>query len=369
MRPAALAFKTIVAALWLAAILAGAELFVRWQLRPPTQIVAHDENLGWRYLPNVYVPDPRGGALTTNSRGFRGPEREQRERQGKLRILVLGDSYTAGMQVNDDQLFTTQLEKKLNQDGGAKTEVINAGVAAWATDQELLYFESEGKHFSPSIVVLAVAPNDLRESFAKRFFVLTAEGKLKQETKAANLSWLDQLTLHLLNRSATVQWIGSKLGFLDTFSVLRRYYNFTFPVGAGYASDPDFFLKDEPEEVREARRLFEALVLRLASSCREIGAELVVTVLPTKQEFQWPFIASPAYESGLVSSRTKKFAAKNAIPFLDLLSAVRESKDYPLSLFIDSEYHFSERGHGFLAEKMAGFLTKRYSLFSSAGPG
>src|SRR5436305_11488201 len=65
---------------------------------------------------------------------------------GVPRIVVLGDSLTAGLGLAPDEAYPAVLQKKLD-DGGVKWEVVNAGVSGdtsaaglqridWALDQE-----------------------------------------------------------------------------------------------------------------------------------------------------------------------------------------------------------------------------------------
>jgi lysophospholipase L1-like esterase len=71
-----------------------------------------------------YIENPN--SFLTNNLGFHDHEREARNE--KYRILVLGDSFVEGRQVQTDSLFTVRLEQKLSSDG-QKFETINGGVS------------------------------------------------------------------------------------------------------------------------------------------------------------------------------------------------------------------------------------------------
>jgi len=65
---------------------------------------------------------------TTNSLGLRGKEITLEKPSGYKRILVLGDSFTFGLYVSDEETYPAVLEKLLTGQGH-KVEVINAGYA------------------------------------------------------------------------------------------------------------------------------------------------------------------------------------------------------------------------------------------------
>lgn len=119
----------------------------------------YDATLGWRNIPN-WKATTFGKALTINSLGMRDREYETVKPPGVRRILVLGDSYTWGYGVADDEIYTEILEAALNAPNddpheGVSWEVLNTGVSGWGTDQQYLYLKEEGLRFEPDIVVVA----------------------------------------------------------------------------------------------------------------------------------------------------------------------------------------------------------------------
>lgn len=125
----------------------------------------HDPELGWRNIPN-WRANTHGRTLTINSRGLRDREYDLERRPGVPRMLVLGDSFAWGYGVSDEENFTEVLERELAA-VGKPWEVINTGVSGWGTDQQYLFFRSEGVRYQPDLVVLAFyAHNDPLENSA-----------------------------------------------------------------------------------------------------------------------------------------------------------------------------------------------------------
>jgi hypothetical protein len=100
-----------------------------------------------------------------NSLGFRGPDYAIPTPEGTFRILALGDSYTLGEGVNEQDTFSAQLESRLNAAARARSqpiryEVINSGVGGYSTEQERLSYELFSSAYMPQLVVLTMVFND-----------------------------------------------------------------------------------------------------------------------------------------------------------------------------------------------------------------
>jgi hypothetical protein len=96
------------------------------------------------------------GAMTRiNSFGFRGKEFSPVKPPGTVRILGIGDSFTLGMAVGDDDTYLARLEEMLNRDGRARYETINAGHQNMNTRQEYRYLkERDLMSLGPDVVIL-----------------------------------------------------------------------------------------------------------------------------------------------------------------------------------------------------------------------
>ncbi len=77
-----------------------------------------------------------GYYIRIDKHGHRGPGHAIKKPPGVFRIMGLGNSFTFGWGVNDDQTFMRILERRLRK-AGHKVEVLNAGVPAWHVSQSL----------------------------------------------------------------------------------------------------------------------------------------------------------------------------------------------------------------------------------------
>ncbi|MDH4184554.1 MAG: SGNH/GDSL hydrolase family protein, partial [Nitrospinota bacterium] len=101
---------------------------------------------------------------TTNSAGFRDVERKAEKEPGVYRIIVLGDSTTAGAGIGDtDALFTRLLESRLNQAlAPARFEVLNMGVSGYQSIQEAELLRVRGMKYQPDMVIMLFCHNDFQ---------------------------------------------------------------------------------------------------------------------------------------------------------------------------------------------------------------
>lgn len=116
-------------------------------------LIQHDSDVGHRFVPNLRarVPNENGGYfVVTNSSGFRSDIEFQNAKTGKSRILMFGDSYTAGDNVSNADRYSDKLAAM----SGA--EVFNYGVSGTGTDQNLLIARKFAKDVEADVAVICV---------------------------------------------------------------------------------------------------------------------------------------------------------------------------------------------------------------------
>ncbi|MDD5084673.1 MAG: SGNH/GDSL hydrolase family protein [Candidatus Omnitrophica bacterium] len=97
---------------------------------------------------------------TTNADGYRGRDVAHQKEKGIKRIVFLGDSYTFGWGVNDDEIYTERFKALWEKDNNFNVEVINLAVPGYNTVHECEMLRRKIDLFNPDIVVLAYVVND-----------------------------------------------------------------------------------------------------------------------------------------------------------------------------------------------------------------
>jgi hypothetical protein len=130
----------------------------------------YDQFRGWGLNPGTHGWYRREGEsyVRINQDGFRGPDYPKEKPPGVVRIAVIGDSYTEGIQVPEDKTFTDVAGRELANCPllkGQRIEAMNFGVDGYGTAQELITLNRKVWAYSPDIVVLAVfLGNDVRNN-------------------------------------------------------------------------------------------------------------------------------------------------------------------------------------------------------------
>ena len=120
----------------------------------------HDPTKGWGTFPNLRdLPVFADKRLSTNRFGYRGSlNLTPAKKSGWRRIIVLGDSFTFGEEVNDDETYSHLLGQTLAE---SKIEVVNLGVHGYGHDQMLILLREFGVTLSPDLVVLGFIYKDV----------------------------------------------------------------------------------------------------------------------------------------------------------------------------------------------------------------
>lgn len=149
-------------ALALAALLVGlslVELYLR--LYAPQALYAIRYcYLGWCHVPGVsFVRGGETGEFVThvryNSQGLRDYEYPIEKPTGTRRVLIFGDSFAEGLEVELEDLHAKRLERLLTERfPNHKVQVLNFGVTAYDTAQEWWYFRTEGVRCQPDLVIV-----------------------------------------------------------------------------------------------------------------------------------------------------------------------------------------------------------------------
>ena len=301
------------------------------------------------------VPEREPFVLRFNRQGFRGYEFRKKKMPGTTRILLVGDSYTAGLDYPDGEVFADLLERRLNEGArGTDYEVFNASCPAWGMDQYYVYLTEEGLSYQPDYVIVVSAPNDFREMYNK--------GLVEVDDRAniiVHRAWLphkERFGWWLATQFSFFQFLQQKV-FHSTYGDFFRLFRY-YSVNYGKQDSADWniplYLEQPFQEVLESDRMYEALLAGLKSRCEEQGAALLLAKIPNRWEFDGSYD-----REGLDPDRMWKVMGAAAegrrIPFLNLNEKLK-AEDEPLRIFMAWEYHFNRAGHDFAAEHLYDFF-------------
>jgi lysophospholipase L1-like esterase len=84
---------------------------------------------------------------------------------GATRVLVLGDSFTFGVGLSDDETYVSKLQQKFDESFGPnQVALLNAGIGGSGTAEHLAFLEDFGNQISPREVVVFVSIDDFNRA-------------------------------------------------------------------------------------------------------------------------------------------------------------------------------------------------------------
>jgi hypothetical protein len=113
-----------------------------------------DPFTGYKLKPNSVGYFQQQIPAQTNKNGHRDELVSVEKTDGVFRILVIGDSFTVGANVVQDDVYPEALETLLNRNATVPVEVINAGVGGWQPFHYAQYYEHYGWKFSPDLTLI-----------------------------------------------------------------------------------------------------------------------------------------------------------------------------------------------------------------------
>jgi hypothetical protein len=115
-------------------------------------------------------------ALNTNSLAMRDPEPTKPVTDG---IMFVGDSFTMGYGVQDNEAFPAVLRAKL-ESRAVTIPLLNTGMGNNGNGRWVKIFEYDAAKFRPRIVVFQVMANDFDDNLAEHLFELDDKGGLRE---------------------------------------------------------------------------------------------------------------------------------------------------------------------------------------------
>lgn len=267
----------------------------------------------------TFLADPNHGI---NALGFRDKSFNTAPSPQKRRILVIGDSFPAGLFVTPEQTFPKRLEEYV-----AQTEVLNLGVQGYGPDQELLILRQYGHALKPAAIVWSIFPaNDYNDLIKNQLFEVTPSGEIaltKQNAVSALLPTLRaSMFLHLLLHGRLL------------------------PAATEERLQPLLFVDSEaPTAVTSTTiALMRGIVRAFQRDTAALQATLRAVVIPSLQQVQ----RAPGGELALHQT-TVSILREAGVPTVDLYPSFVGHPE----LYTSEEHHLSEAGHQAAAKEIA----------------
>lgn len=304
--------------------------------------------------------------VTTNSLGLRSQEITLKKPTATKRVLVLGDSYTYGIYVDDNETFCALLENSFKNENN-DIEVVNAGFAdGWSPAEHYCWLVNRGLDFNPDIIIYgffigndinveglvwdSMDAQGLPNKISNPDIYVDENGIIRSKIK-------DEKTVgySLIYRIPVLR--ESHLFILLTGRLEKIISNFRHKDNLGWGVDPfPFILKSmSDEKMLKQEGNFKKLVKGMSLVAQEHGARYLLLMIPVNFQVDTNLLGKVMGSNKFDIKRNyfeelKPWLENNNIEYLDLLKAMetQKGKYYPKN----GEVHFNPEGHKFTAKEL-----------------
>jgi lysophospholipase L1-like esterase len=258
-----------------------------------------------------------------------------------FRVLVLGDSFTVGAGVGQQDTYSSQLQRLLNHYSSRRIEVINAGVGGWGPFEYAQYYEYYGREFDPDMVILGFfVGNDILET-DKGLRYTAILGRRVRWNKAADRHVKLNVWLHGHSHLARLVMQRPNVEG-DEESDCETFPDWVLSLERQLATKN--YRRDYPEIRGKTERTIEQL-LRIKKEADEQGIPLLVVLIPDEVQVNntlrnLVFADSNDYDIDRPQSLLNEWFDREEIQALDLLSTFRADDR---CLYRDT--HWTAEGH------------------------
>lgn len=286
---------------------------------------------------DIEVPDRIPYRVRTDSLGYRGAPLPRQKPSGERRIVMIGDSFTFGDLVDDEETLPALLEKNLQQRCSG-IRVVNAGVnGTTILGQDTM--AERAMAIQPDVVVLTFYENDLTDLLHPYWHVLQRNREAKSRFP---LSVLYPTLRH------TALWhlaLGARGRMREERFARMRSKASTDSAATAFPFD-------------SLREDYTARLLALASSLRERQVEFVFATYPAVHGFG----TSARYQE---ARRITASADSAGIPTVDLLTGLQNSgKAIEELYFVPLDDHPRPEGYAIAAAQLSNALVELPALHS-----
>lgn len=292
--------------------------------------------------------------VKTNSLGLRDGEVVE---NGRKKVLILGDSFTFGYGVENNETYAEVLEKKLN----GSVDVINAGYASgYSTDTEYVYLKNHGLKLKPDVVILGFfIGNDAADINANEWDV-DNKGEIKKVRSITyyiddynrlrvfglEKSWYYDYNVYLTQNSHAYTFFKNRLKHIkESFET----------------ADNTIYNNEHDENMSISINKTKELIIKMYNITNKNNASFLVLFIPSKEQVYGAKIYDKKHnllDLDGINIEFLDFFAKNNIKVLYLLPYMR----YEKGIFFDVDPHWNRKGH----ELAASIIFE--SLINTCGP-
>lgn len=347
------------------------------------------------------IPDKKGvfanssfkTTVTHNSEGFRDVNHAKKNTQNKFRVITLGDSFTWGHGVENDQIYMKVLEEY-----DPNIETINMGGPGGDPQGEIKVYTSRGISYEHDVVLVGFfIGNDIEPYYpnekksppqwgydSKGDFVLIGNMKSQEQVDAIRKKSEERYspTKDRNLRGRISYWFTRHFQIFTFVGNHRKYYSDVLKGSLLYTKILKIFginnkrahgflnfcMENDPDDVKYGWKLVAGALETMKNFVTREGAKLYVIFIPQYvQTSQSVFERSvrkyghdPSnYDNEKPNRKLAKLCRELGIAYLDLLPVMKKETAKGNLLYYPRDGHWNAEGHRVAAREIYKDITKR----------
>lgn len=310
-------------------------------LAKPEMVQIHraSPHFGWELTPGAHGVGRRGEGYRINSSGLRGSEIAVKKHPGTYRIVAIGDSFTFGMAVDQQETFPERLGAFLKR-ANLNCEVINCGVIGHNMWQHCETLKRKALAFSPDLVILALFFDDI-SGYAPPHKKPGEWQKFSPFRKKKLPSIMSNIYLYnFLNN--TDELIKYRYRYREGHDYLKSIEERKKDIGSPNIRDANYRAMAGELE-KEDSEGFSHTLKRFVSRCREKGAKILVVIIPDSIQLN-------EVELQGFNRLVQDLCERMQVPFLDMTPVLESQKDLSSLYLFPIDAHNSPKGQRIIGE-------------------
>lgn len=345
---------------------AGALLIQR--LSPP---LVPDEYRHHRMVPNSFSSFRQRDfeyIQRVNNLGMRGHDITVQKPPGTYRILMLGDSFTMGKGVEDEETFSVLLERALRKkaagcEGSRTIEVLNGGVDSYAPILSYIALTRDFAALGPDMIVLNLDLSDLVQEAAYRQVARRDDagqiiGVPQVRSEPTLTARFRDWTNHHLFITRTILYLMTERTSDRELSIRDVVEQANFAIAA-HSLEGD----TEPRD-QQWHDIFDSIG-RIKSFADSRGIKFLLTIYPWGHQVndtEWvpgrrAFMPEGARPSEKSRQTVHEYSERMGIELVDLFPVFRAYRGRQ-PLYFDFDMHWTTTGHQVAAAGLEAYLAR-----------
>jgi hypothetical protein len=302
-----------------------------------------------------------------NKLGLRGRETSLEKPANTRRVLMLGDSFTMGKGVQDNETFSVLVEQRLQKGlascNGGSLEVLNGGVDSYAPILSHLQLERDLARTGPDLIVLNFDNSDLiQEAAYRQQAVRDATGQVVAVPQVGHdtlyerfVSWTSR---HLFFTRVLLVYINRSMDHREIS--IRRVVNETGRENLAHT------LEGDVDRTAQWRDVFDSIG-RIKGVASSIRSDFLLTTYPWAHQIgetgwvpgRYAYVQKGERTSDVTQKTIRKYTGVLGI---DLFEALPVFQHYRGSepLYFNHDPHWTPLGHRIMADGLSGYIEEHY---------